>query len=238
MEPSCLAVFKDELTGLLPDDPDAQRLASTSYHFAEFLEEHDIDVPALEGEALLWTHCHQHATGGRQPQRRLLERMGLRVEALSGGCCGLAGSWGFEDGRYDISMRIGEASSLLPRVRTADIATLVVANGFSCRTQVEDVGAGHRPLHEAQVMRLARHGALDGRPRPALPARAGRTLAGGAVALAVAAGLLTAARSVLRRREGRTTPRPRPVGPEPVSAPRTTVGEVLASSARAPEASA
>jgi Fe-S oxidoreductase len=154
MEPSCLAVFKDELANILPHDEDADRLRRCAHHWAEFLMEQDIELPQLEGRALLWGHCHQRATGGVDPDRAVLERAGLAVESVSGGCCGLAGSWGFERGKHDISMECGE-QALLPAVREADTATVVVANGFSCKTQIADAGTGRRALHLAEVLRLA-----------------------------------------------------------------------------------
>ncbi|MDN5746996.1 MAG: FAD-binding protein [Pseudonocardia sp.] len=158
MEPSCLAVFRDELTNMLPHDEDAVRLARNAYHFGEFFTAFDVEPPRLDREALLWGHCHQRATGGVQPEQQVLERMGVEVESLTGGCCGLAGSWGFEEGKYDISMDCGE-QKLLPTVREAAQDTVVVANGFSCKTQIEEAGTGRRALHLAQVMAMAReHG--------------------------------------------------------------------------------
>jgi FAD/FMN-containing dehydrogenase/Fe-S oxidoreductase len=165
MEPSCLAVFKDELTGLLPHDDDAARLRRNAYHFSEFLERFEIEVPRLDRRALLWGHCHHKATGGMDAEQQVLERMGLEVEEANGGCCGLAGSWGFEQGKYDISLACGE-EGLLPAVRDADGETVVVADGFSCKTQVEQAGSGRRALHVAQVMQLARHGARPGGREP------------------------------------------------------------------------
>ena len=200
MEPSCLAVFKDELTGMLPHDDDAQRLAQCARHFAEFLEEHEIPVPRLERDALLWGHCHHKATGGVEHEQRLLERMGVHVQEVRGGCCGLAGSWGFEKGHHAISMACGE-QALLPAVRAAPDDTLVVADGFSCKTQISQAGTGRGALHVAQVLKMAReHGAggyREGRPeepyhevRPQPPARgrAGRlALAGAALGAAAIA---------------------------------------------------
>jgi hypothetical protein len=81
--------------------------------------------------------------------------MGLSVNPLTGGCCGLAGSWGFENGKYGISLDCGE-QALLHAVRAADAATLIVADGFSCMTQIEQAGTGRRALHVAEVMKLAR----------------------------------------------------------------------------------
>ena len=167
MEPSCLAVFKDELLKMLPHDDDAKRLARNAHHFGEFFTTHDIQPPRLRGHALLWGHCHHRATGGVDPERQVLERMGFTVDAVKGGCCGLAGSWGFEKGKYDISLDCGE-QALLPAVRAAATETVVVANGFSCKTQIADAGTGRRALHLGEVMAIAReHGAaarLNGHP--------------------------------------------------------------------------
>jgi len=186
MEPSCLAVFKDELTTMLPHDDDARRLARNAYHFAEFFSAFDVEPPTLHGTALQWSHCHQRATGGKEAEVELLERMGLQVQPVTGGCCGLAGSWGFEKGKYGISVDCGE-QALLPAVRGADSSTAVVADGFSCTTQIADTGTGRDALHVAQLMQLARehgqealrHGKpeellTDRRPRPPAARRAAR----------------------------------------------------------------
>ncbi len=118
MEPSCVAVLKDELPKMLPHDDDAARLAGNVYPFPEFFGRFGVPPPgALNGRrALLWGHCHHRATGGVGPEKRVLQQMGLTVRNVEGGCCGLAGSWGFEAGKYDISMECGE-QALLPAVR-------------------------------------------------------------------------------------------------------------------------
>jgi Fe-S oxidoreductase len=196
MEPSCLAVFKDELSGMLPHDDDAKRLARNALHFDAFFEEYGVEVPRLERKALLWGHCHHKATGGVQPEQQLLERMGIEVQSVSGGCCGLAGSWGFEQGHHDISLQCGELA-LLPAVRDADPDTLIVADGFSCKTQIEQGGTGRRALHVAQAMKMAREHGPEGyrggppeapyyeqRPTPPASRRAIRIGAAGAAALA------------------------------------------------------
>ena len=211
MEPSCLAVFKDELTKILPHDDDAERLRRNAYHFSEFFEAFGVEVPRVARRALLWGHCHHKATGGMDPERELLARMGLEVDEVNGGCCGLAGSWGFEDGKLDISMACGE-QALLPAVRDAPADEVVVANGFSCKTQIEQgESGGRRALHVAQVMKLAREhgttGYTPGRPedpyyerRPPAPKSVRRAraavLAGvaAAVAGAVAAGVVATRR--------------------------------------------
>jgi Fe-S oxidoreductase len=203
MEPSCLAVFKDELSGMLPHDDDAQRLARCAFHFSEFFQAHHLDVPQLDRRALVWGHCHHKATGGVEGEHELLGRMGLDVEPVSGGCCGLAGSWGFEEGHYYISLDCGE-QALLPAVRKADSETIVVADGFSCKTQIEQGKTGRHALHVAQVMKMAREhgpsgyrGGLPEEPyyevKPPAPtrlklARAGATAVAG-LATAAAAGM-------------------------------------------------
>jgi len=154
LEPSCLAVFKDELVKMLPHDEDALRLCKQSFHFAEFLEKEGYEPPPLAGKALLHGHCHHKATGGIGGEQKLLEAMGLEVDAPDSGCCGMAGSFGFEAGHYDVSMACGERV-LLPEVRKAAAETLVVADGFSCRTQIEQGDTGRRGLHVAEVIRLA-----------------------------------------------------------------------------------
>jgi Fe-S oxidoreductase len=161
MEPSCLAVFKDEVSGMFPHDDDAGRLAQSAMHFSEFFERFDIPVPRLERQALVWGHCHHKATGGMDPEHKLLKRMGLDVEPVSGGCCGLAGSWGFEQGHHEISMECGE-QGLLPAVRDAERNTLVIADGFSCKTQIQQSDADRNALHVAQVMKMAREHGPDG----------------------------------------------------------------------------
>jgi FAD/FMN-containing dehydrogenase/Fe-S oxidoreductase len=199
MEPSCLAVFKDELLGILPHDDDAERLARCAMHFGEFFERYDVEVPRAVRCALLWGHCHHKATGGMDSEQALLRRMGLDVEHVQGGCCGLAGSWGFESGKHDISMTCGQ-QALLPAVREAADETIVVANGFSCKTQIEQAGVGRRALHVAQVMKLARErapqGYTAGRPedgyygaKPPAPRALRRTRA----LMLIAAGVATAA---------------------------------------------
>ncbi|WP_324785927.1 FAD-binding and (Fe-S)-binding domain-containing protein [Streptomyces sp. H51] len=205
MEPSCLAVFKDELPKLLPHDDDAGRLTKNAYHFAEFFRVFGIEPPGLDGAALLWGHCHHRATGGMDPERELLEQMGLDVRNLQGGCCGLAGSWGFESGKYEISMECGE-QALLPAVRDADRDCLVVADGFSCKTQIKDAGTGRQALHVAEVMKLAREKgrravtplperSVASRPKPSLRKQA---LTAAAVTAFGAAATVAAARSARR----------------------------------------
>jgi FAD/FMN-containing dehydrogenase/Fe-S oxidoreductase len=210
MEPSCLAVFKDELPKILPHDDDAKRLVRNALHFAEFFEKFEIEVPRAARRALLWGHCHHKATGGIGPEQSLLERMGIEVEQVTGGCCGLAGSWGFEQGKHGISLECGE-QALLPAVRDADAETVVVADGFSCKTQIEQAGTGRRALHVAQVMKLARErgpeGYTDGKPeqpyygqKPSAPTALKRRRAAAVGALVAGAGVAAAAAAGAARR--------------------------------------
>ncbi len=208
LEPSCLAVFKDELGKLLPHDDDAKRLAQNVYHFAEFFEQFDVEPPRLERKAFVWGHCHHKATGGIDSEVELLQRMGVEVETLQAGCCGLAGSWGFEAGHHEVSMDVGELG-LLPKVRELDEDTIVVADGFSCKTQIEQGSTGRRGLHVAQVLKLAHeHGAAG--PKEPLPERLyyeqrpqpsrGRKVARAAVLAAVGVGTAAIVSATMRRR--------------------------------------
>lgn len=154
-EPSCTAVFRDELVNLRPHDEDAKRLSLQTHSLAEVLTaETAYRPPRLEGRAILHGHCHHKAVWGTGADHAVLERMGLDVEELDSGCCGLAGSFGFERDHYDISMQIGERR-LLPAVRQAPSDAVLVSDGFSCKTQV-DHGSGRRMLHLGQVIALAR----------------------------------------------------------------------------------
>jgi FAD/FMN-containing dehydrogenase/Fe-S oxidoreductase len=163
VEPSCVAVFRDELTALFPDDPDARRLSSQTHLLSEFLVRglEAWSPPRLERKALVHLHCHHRAVLGLEAEVEVLSRLGLDYEVLDSGCCGLAGSFGFEADKYDVSMAAGERV-LLPAVRAADADTLVVTDGFSCRTQIEH-GTGRRALHLAEVVCMALDGESPGR---------------------------------------------------------------------------
>ncbi|MFG2756892.1 FAD-binding and (Fe-S)-binding domain-containing protein [Streptomyces wuyuanensis] len=151
LEPSCAAALRTDLPELLADDPRARRLAGSVRTFAAALEEHAPDwrPPRLDRPVAGQTHCHQHAVLGDAAERRLRERAGLTGE-LSGGCCGLAGNFGFERGHYEVSVACAE-DRLLPAVRAAAAGTVLLADGFSCRTQLEQL-AGRRGRHLAEVL--------------------------------------------------------------------------------------
>jgi FAD/FMN-containing dehydrogenase/Fe-S oxidoreductase len=156
LEPSCLATFRDELPNLLAGDQDARRLQRQSFTLAELLGQHEFEPPRLRGRALYHPHCHQAAVLGTDPDLGLLRRLGLEVEPSGAGCCGLAGSFGYEAGeKYEVSVRAGERV-LAPKVRAADPDTLIVSDGFSCRSQIEHL-TGRRGMHLAEVLHLAGH---------------------------------------------------------------------------------
>ncbi|MGH2882798.1 MAG: (Fe-S)-binding protein, partial [Solirubrobacteraceae bacterium] len=169
LEPSCGAVFRNELINMLPDDEDAKRLSRQTYTLGEFLalKAPEWDMPRLERTALVHLHCHQRATSDTDCDRAVLDRLGLDCEVLDDGCCGLAGSFGYERGeRYEVSVKAGERM-LLPRVRDASPHTLILTDGFSCRSQIEQ-GTDRGALHLAQVVQMALREGPNGptMPRP------------------------------------------------------------------------
>jgi FAD/FMN-containing dehydrogenase/Fe-S oxidoreductase len=153
LEPSCAAVFRSDLPELMYGDEDAHRLAGQTYTLGELLRRNAPDwEPAHNAAyALVQPHCHQHAVLHYNDERRLLEDAGVDAEVLDAGCCGLAGNFGFEKGHYDISVACAE-EKLMPAIRNTDPDTLVLADGFSCRTQIRELAPGRRPMHIAQVL--------------------------------------------------------------------------------------
>ncbi|MGW7252790.1 FAD-binding and (Fe-S)-binding domain-containing protein [Streptomyces sp. NPDC054834] len=151
LEPSCAATLRGDLPELLHDDPRAGRLVSAVVTFAEALQRYapDWTPPPVNRPAVGQTHCHQHAVLGDTPDSRLRAAAGLTGE-LSGGCCGLAGNFGFERGHFEVSRACAE-EQLLPSVREAPQGAVVLADGFSCRTQLEQLG-GVRGRHMAEVL--------------------------------------------------------------------------------------
>ncbi|WP_225890957.1 FAD-binding and (Fe-S)-binding domain-containing protein [Streptomyces dioscori] len=154
LEPSCAAALRTDLPELLPDDPRARRLAAAVVTFAEALERHapHWTPPRLDRPVVGQTHCHQHAVLGDAADRRLREAAGL-TGTLAGGCCGLAGNFGFEKGHYEVSTACAE-EQLLPAVREAPENAVLLADGFSCRTQLHQTARaqGH---HLAEILARA-----------------------------------------------------------------------------------
>jgi Fe-S oxidoreductase len=156
LEPSCVSVFRDELTNLLPNLEAAQTLRNQTFTLAEFLMRNDDRLPSLTLHlpVLVHGHCHQKALIGMEAETQLLNRLGVEHTVLDSGCCGMAGSFGFEREHYDVSQAIGERV-LLPAVRSAPPDTFIVADGFSCREQIAQ-NTERRALHLAEFLRMAR----------------------------------------------------------------------------------
>jgi FAD/FMN-containing dehydrogenase/Fe-S oxidoreductase len=155
LEPSCLAALKHDAPALLPDNPLAATVAAATHTFAEFLSRSGWEPPQVGGEALVQTHCHQHAVVGFDADRSLMKAAGIKASIPDSGCCGLAGNFGFERGHYEVSKAAGERV-LLPAVRDAAPTTAIVADGFSCRTQITH-GTSRQPMHLAQLLADALH---------------------------------------------------------------------------------
>ena len=150
LEPSCTAVLRRDAHELLPDDPRAHQAAESTHTFAEFVLASGWQPPQLDAKALVQTHCHQHAVLGFDADRTLMAKAGIAADIPDSGCCGLAGNFGFERGHYEVSQQVGERV-LLPTVRDAAPDTAVVADGFSCRTQIAQ-GTERRALHLAELL--------------------------------------------------------------------------------------
>jgi Fe-S oxidoreductase len=155
-------VFRDELTNLFPDDELATRLSEQTYTLAEFLEEVGYKPPVLHRRAIVHGHCHHKTIMSTTPDRRVLDRMELDYEVLDSGCCGMAGSFGFEADKYDVSIAVGERV-LLPAVRRAPYDAVILADGFSCREQIAQT-TERGALHLAELLKLARDHGPDGLP--------------------------------------------------------------------------
>jgi Fe-S oxidoreductase len=155
LEPSCVAAFRDELKNLFPMDEDAKRLSASTFMLSEFLASKapELRLPRLQRKAIVQKHCHHDHVMTYKPEAELLQKLGLDFELLDSGCCGMAGSFGFETAHYDVSVRVGERR-LLPAVRAAEHDTLVIADGFSCREQIAGL-TGRGALHFAQVLQMA-----------------------------------------------------------------------------------
>jgi len=202
LEPSCVAVFRDELTNLFPHDARAQALSKQTFLLSEFLEQKltpGAQLPQLPRKALLHGHCHHKSIMKMTAEESLLRRLGVDFTSPAPGCCGMAGSFGFNAEHYGISQAIGELE-LLPAVRQAPDDWLIIADGFSCREQIAQSTTRHA-LHVAEVLQLALHpSALDkDDPYPESRAecehkqevKASMQRAGLAVGAVAAAGLIT-----------------------------------------------
>jgi Fe-S oxidoreductase len=157
LEPSCILTFRDELPGLFPNHPASKPLAERSLLLDEFIARGTLHFTSslIQRRALVHGHCHQKAIAGIESELSVLRRIkDLRVDEIDAGCCGMAGAFGYDAEHFELSRKIGERV-LLPAVRQTDPATLLVADGFSCRSQITQFCNGRRALHLAQVLELA-----------------------------------------------------------------------------------
>ena len=153
LEPACASVFEDELTNLFQDRPEAKKLSKQVQYVADFIAERIDRFPTFlgGGSALVQAHCHHHAVIGFDKELELLDHLGLTIERPQQGCCGMAGAFGMAKETFDVGRKIGERV-LLPRVRELPEQTTVVADGFSCREQIE-AHTERRTLHIAELLR-------------------------------------------------------------------------------------
>jgi FAD/FMN-containing dehydrogenase/Fe-S oxidoreductase len=160
LEPSCAAVFRDELLNFFPRDERAHKLARQTYLLSEFLEKRvvDFELPKLDAKALIHGHCHHKSLMKMTDEESVLKRMGIDWSAPAPGCCGMAGPFGFDEEKYDVSIAIGELE-LLPAVRQASADSLIIADGFSCREQISQC-TGRHAMHLAEVIATALKGPL------------------------------------------------------------------------------
>lgn len=153
LEPSCVAVFRDELINLFPEDEAARRLSAQTFTLAEFLVREGFEPPRRSRRrtpAIVQGHCHHHSVMGLEADRALLGRLGLDFQVLDAGCCGMAGAFGFEADHYEVSLAVA-GQALLPAVRAAGPDVLILADGFSCREQISQL-AGRGARHLAEVV--------------------------------------------------------------------------------------
>jgi len=201
LEPSCWSVLRDEINGLFPECHETHQIMENTFLLSEFLvEQAKYDPPQLHMDAVLHGHCHHKAIlRGAEHGRKLLEQMQLRVHMLTDGCCGMAGAFGFEEGKYDISVKIGE-HALLPAVRNSQPMELIVADGFSCREQISQLTSRHA-LHTAEVLQLALHqgpeGPVGDLPESELVVKRERALRSSKVRTLAALGAIAAGGAVL-----------------------------------------
>ena len=155
LEPSCASVFRDEMLNLFPDDPRAQKLANQVMLLSEFLERHAKSFPlaVMSRKALVHGHCHHKSVMKMASEESVLRRLCVNYQTPAPGCCGMAGAFGFEKDKYETSIAIGELE-LLPAVRNAPADCLIIADGFSCREQIQQC-TGRNALHLAEVIQMA-----------------------------------------------------------------------------------
>lgn len=153
LEPSCASVFRDELRNLLPHHGIGHRLRKQTYTLSEFLVKDGWQPPSLAGKrVLLHGHCHHKAVLKFADEEALLKQAGADLKSLDSGCCGMAGPFGFEKDKYELSQALAERV-LLPAVRGASEQDLLCVDGFSCREQIWQNLPRAQPLHLAEILR-------------------------------------------------------------------------------------
>ncbi len=153
LEPSCASVFRDELLNFFPHDERAQRLAQQTFLLSEFLQKKapGYQPPVLsDRKIVLHGHCHHKALMGMADEVSLLKATQAQVSMLDSGCCGMAGPFGFEKDKFEVSQTLAERV-LMPAVRAAAPETIVVSDGFSCREQIRQNSPRHA-VHLAEVL--------------------------------------------------------------------------------------
>jgi FAD/FMN-containing dehydrogenase/Fe-S oxidoreductase len=154
LEPSCASVFRDELRNLFPHDERAIKLRSQTFLLSEFLERYAPEfAPQLSAKVLLHGHCHHKSIMGIGAEESVLKKTGADLQSIDSGCCGMAGPFGFEKEKYEVSQAVGERV-LLPAVRNTPENALIVSDGFSCREQIQQA-TGRKTLHLAEALQLA-----------------------------------------------------------------------------------
>jgi len=156
LEPSCVAVFRDELHNMFPHDEQATRLSKQVFTLGEFLEKKatGFEIPELHRQAIVHGHCHHKSIMGMDCEKTILKKTKLDYNILPTTCCGMAGYFGYEKGKhYEVSIAAGE-QTLLPAVRNARTDSIIIADGFSCREQIEQE-TDRKGMHLAQVLQMA-----------------------------------------------------------------------------------
>src|SRR5437764_9747929 len=154
LEPSCCSVFRDEIHSWFPESQQARRLAENTFTLSEFLDERvpGYQPPKVNRRAMVQGHCHHKAIMRLKKEESLMSKMGLDHEVLESGWCGMAGSFGYEKDKYEVSVACG-GRALLPAVRKAGLSTIIMADGFSCKEQIAQE-TNRRALHLAQVLQI------------------------------------------------------------------------------------
>jgi Fe-S oxidoreductase len=151
LEPSCATVFRDELINFFPHNERAIRLSKQTVMLGEILAGSNWQPPPMSGRRIVvHGHCHQKTQMTMKDDMKLLRATGASVELLDSGCCGMAGPFGFEHDKYEVSQTLANRV-LLPAVRSAGPDDLIVSNGFSCREQIHQ-NSSRKALHLSQVL--------------------------------------------------------------------------------------